>query len=116
MNSANEVGSLQVYGAPLFLTVIFPRYCAAPLISKDLLILGGSVMEGGGGTGTVLHCAVLSSFVATMGKVSRAAAGGVSFRRLLQHRNPLKNKCFLVSHPSINAVQAQFGLVYDNTS
>ena len=27
------------------------------------------------GTGTVPHCAVLSSFVATMGKVARAAAG-----------------------------------------
>ena len=33
-----------------------------------------------GGTGTVPHCAVLSSFVATMGKVSRAAVGRAYFR------------------------------------
>ena len=37
-----------------------------------------------GGTGTVPHCAVLSSFVATMGKVSRAAAGQASFRAVPQ--------------------------------
>ena len=70
---------------PLFsLTVssfIFPRYCAAPRISHNLLILGGPVK---GGTGTVPHCAVLSSFLATMGKISRAAAGGASFRAVPQ--------------------------------
>ena len=32
-----------------------------------------------GGTGTVPHCAVLSSFVATIGKISLAAAGGPPF-------------------------------------
>ena len=37
-----------------------------------------------GGTGTVPHCAVLSSFVATMGKVSRAVARGASFRKVPQ--------------------------------
>ena len=42
-------------------------------ICHDLLILGGPAMEG---TGTVAHCAVFSSFGATQGKVSRAAAGG----------------------------------------
>ena len=30
--------------------------------------------------GTIPHSAVLSSFVATMGKASRAAAGGASYR------------------------------------
>ena len=49
-----------------------------PLISYDLLVLGGPVW----GTGTVPHCAVLSSFVATMGKVSRTAAGGPSYNSL----------------------------------
>ena len=37
-----------------------------------------------GSTGTVPHCAVLSSFVETMGKVSRAAAGETSFRAVPQ--------------------------------
>ena len=61
--------------------LIFSRYCAAPLISHDLLILGSPTM---GGTGTLPNCAVLSSFVATMGKVSRAATGGASFRAVTQ--------------------------------
>ena len=39
---------------------------------------GGPVMGGGGGcTGIVPHCAVLSNFGATLGKVSRVAAGGL---------------------------------------
>ena len=37
-----------------------------------------------GGTGIVPHCEVISSFVATMGKVSRAAAGAVYFRAVSQ--------------------------------
>ena len=37
-----------------------------------------------GGTGTVPHCAVFSSFAATTGKDSRAAAGGASFRTVSQ--------------------------------
>ena len=47
------------------------------------------------GTGTVPHCAVLASFVATMGKVSRAAAGEASCRAVPQ---PLKykNKMFVI--------------------
>ena len=40
-----------------------------------------------GGIGTVPYCAVLSSFVATMGKVARPAAGGPPLGR---SRNPLK--------------------------
>ena len=69
---------------PFFPTVssfIFPRYYAAPLTNHDLLILGGPVM---GGTGIVPHCAILSSFSALMGKVSRAAARGASFRAVAQ--------------------------------
>ena len=58
--------------SPTASSFIVPRYCAAPLISQDLLIFGGPVM---GDTGTVPYCAVLSSFMATMGKVSHAAAG-----------------------------------------
>ena len=64
----------RVHGPPFSPTVssfIFRRYGAALLISLDLLILGCPVM---GGTGTVPHCAVLSSFAATMSKVSRATA------------------------------------------
>ena len=59
----------------------FSRYYAAPLISYDFLVLGGPVM-GRGGTITVPHVTVLSSFAATMGKVTRAAAEGGSFRTL----------------------------------
>ena len=36
------------------------------------------------GTGTFPHCAVLSTFVATMSKVFRAAAGEASFRTVSQ--------------------------------
>ena len=60
-------------------SLIFPR--VFPLISPDLLILGGPVM---GGTGTVPHCAVLSNFVATIGKDSRAAAGVTFFKAVPQ--------------------------------
>ena len=44
-----------------------------------------------GGTGTVPHCAVLSSFVATIGKVSRVAAGGASFRAVTQSFEQINN-------------------------
>ena len=57
------------------------NYDYAPLISHDLLILGGPVMDG---TVTVPHCAVFSDFVATMGKVSRGVAGGASFSAVPQ--------------------------------
>ena len=67
--------------SPTVSSFIFLKYCAAPLISTDLLIFGGPVMEG---TGTVPHCAVLAIFVATLFKVSRAAAGGASFRAVQQ--------------------------------
>ena len=52
---------------------IFLRYCAAPLISHDMLILGDPVM---GGTGT---------------KVSRAAAGGASSRAVPHPFKVIKN-------------------------
>ena len=45
-----------------------------------------------GGRGTVPHCAGLSSFVATMGKVSRAVAGGAFFRAAPQLFKYIKYK------------------------
>ena len=85
MNAASEVSSWQsswaLFFSPTVSSFIFPRYYAAPLINHDLLILGGPEM---GGTGTVPHCAILSSFIATISKVSRAAAGGVFFRAVPQ--------------------------------
>ena len=75
--------------SPTVSSFIFPKYCAAPLISHDLFILGDLVM---GGTGNVPHCAVLSSFVATMGKVSRAAARGASFRAVMQPFKYIKKR------------------------
>ena len=81
MNAANEVGSCQSSWVLFFLSQSFffhfSKVLCRPLISHDLLILCGPVM---GGTGTVPHCAILYSFVATMGKVSRAAAGGPPLR------------------------------------
>ena len=68
---------------PLFflaLSFIFLRYCAAPPNQKLIAHFGRSGSGGGVVTGTVPHCAVLSSFVATMRKVSRAAAGGASLQ------------------------------------
>ena len=53
-------------------------------IKKIYRVVGTINKEEERGTGTVPHCAVLSSFVATMGKVSRAAAGGASFRAVPQ--------------------------------
>ena len=73
---------------PLFLLSFFQGTLPPPLISHDLLILGGSVM---GSTGTVLHCVVLSNFVATMGKVIRAASVGASFRPVLHPFKIIKN-------------------------
>ena len=61
----------------------FSKVLAAPLINHDMLILSCPVMGGGGGT--VSHWAVLSSFAATMGKVSRAADGGAPLGRPTAH-------------------------------
>ena len=47
-----------------------------------------------GGTGAVPHCAVLSSFVATMGKVSRAADRGTHLGRTHNSLNK-QNKSLL---------------------
>ena len=47
------------------------------------------------GAGNVPHCAGLSSFVVTIDKVSRAAAGGASFRTVPQ---PFKlKKCIYIN-------------------
>ena len=42
----------------------------------------------------LLHCAEFSSFAVTMGKVSRAAAGGASFRTVPQPLNKYIKKSY----------------------
>ena len=71
---------------------IFERYYAALLFSQDLLILGGPVMNRSALRGAL-------QFAAIMDKVSRAAAGGASFRALPQL---FKLKKLSVGGPSLS--------------